>query len=60
MVLLGVMITINVLLEVLKMNDLFEFLTMIDLFEYLIYTEEVWVQLQIFLKRHNITDKGIS
>ena len=48
------------LLEVLTMSDMFEFLTTIDMFDFLIYTEEVWVQLWIVLKKHKRIDKGIS
>ena len=47
-VLRGVMLSISGILEVL---------TRIDLLKYLINTEEVWVQLWIFLK-HKIIDKG--
>ena len=41
------MILLNVMLA---MSGILEFLTRSDLLKYLIYTEEVWVQLCIFLK----------
>ena len=60
MVLWDVMIAISGLLEDLTMSDLFEFLNMRDLFEFLKYTEEVWFQLWIVLKKYKRIDKGIS
>ena len=51
MVLWDLMIMMSGLLGVLMMSDIFEFL---------IYTEEVWFQLWISLKKHKRIDKRIS
>ena len=44
----------------LEMSGLLEVLTSSDLLKFLIYTEEVWFQLWVFLKKQKIINKGIS